>query len=87
MCFLGSSSCSNIHFQAFPAANAIFAGIGVLLSVGVLHGSLVNLFDTHISQVVRDASTSQDKVIDIFSRIELFFAGSRFTLASRRLHT
>jgi hypothetical protein len=54
-------------------ANAIFAGIGVLLSVSVLHGSLVNLFDTHISQAVRDASTSQDKFIDIFSRIEHFF--------------
>ena len=26
----------NTYFQAFPAANAIFAGIGVLLSVGVL---------------------------------------------------
>ena len=29
----------NTYFQAFPAANAIFAGIGVLLSVGVLHAS------------------------------------------------
>jgi hypothetical protein len=30
-----------IFFQAFPPANAIFAGIGVLLSVGVMHLSLV----------------------------------------------
>jgi hypothetical protein len=29
----------NSYFQAFPAVNAIFAGIGVLLSVGVLHMS------------------------------------------------
>ena len=27
--------------QAFPPANAIFAGIGVLLSVGIIHLSLV----------------------------------------------
>ena len=28
-------------FQALPSANVIFTGIGVLLSVGVLYGSLV----------------------------------------------
>ena len=30
----------NIYFQAFPPANAIFAGIGVFLLVGILHVSL-----------------------------------------------
>jgi hypothetical protein len=30
----------NIYFQAFPPANAIFAGIGVLLLVSILHSSL-----------------------------------------------
>jgi hypothetical protein len=30
----------DIYFQAFPPANAIFAGIGVLLLVGILHVSL-----------------------------------------------
>ena len=30
----------NIYFQAFPPADAIFAGIGVLLLVGILHVSL-----------------------------------------------
>src|SRR5258707_15607537 len=29
------------YFQAFPPATVIFTGIGVLLSVGVLHPSLV----------------------------------------------
>jgi hypothetical protein len=29
------------HLQAFPAANVIFVGIGVLLLVGVQHLSLV----------------------------------------------
>ena len=31
-------------FQAFPSAGVIFAGIGILLSVGVIHGSLRRLF-------------------------------------------
>ena len=44
--FLVENFCSNIYFQAFPPANAIFAGIGVLLMVGVLHLSLLNLL-TH----------------------------------------
>jgi hypothetical protein len=30
----------NIYYQAFPPANAIFAGIGVLLLVSILHVSL-----------------------------------------------
>jgi hypothetical protein len=33
-------------FQAFRPANAIFAGIGVLLSVGVIHLPCVTYFDT-----------------------------------------
>jgi hypothetical protein len=32
---------SNIYFQAFPPATLIFTGIGVLLSVGIPHPSLV----------------------------------------------
>jgi len=40
---------------AFPPANAIFAGIGVLLLAA------------------KDASTSQEKIIDVFNRIEHFF--------------
>jgi hypothetical protein len=32
---------SNIYFQAFPPATVIFTGIGVLLSVGILHPYLV----------------------------------------------
>ena len=30
----------NLYFEAFPPANAIFAGIGVLLLVGIVHVSL-----------------------------------------------
>jgi hypothetical protein len=35
--FLVKNSWSNIYFQAFRPANTVFAGIGVLLLVGVLH--------------------------------------------------
>ena len=34
--FLVKNPCSNIYSQAFPPANSIFAGIGVLLSVCAL---------------------------------------------------
>ena len=33
----------NIYYQAFPLANAIFAGIGVLLLVSILHVSLAQI--------------------------------------------
>ena len=38
--FCHGESPFNINYQAFPPANAIFAGIGVLLLVGILHVSL-----------------------------------------------
>jgi hypothetical protein len=64
--------CSNA-FQAFSPANIIFAGIGVLLLVGVFDGSLLQFIDTHGSQAAKDASASHDKLIDLFNRIEHFF--------------
>ena len=36
----------DIFFQAFPPANAIFAGIGVLLLVGILPVSLAQIILT-----------------------------------------
>ena len=67
--------CSNVFTsQAFPPANTIFAGIGVLLLVCVLHGfHCVAYFDTHGSQAVKDARASQNKLIDLFNHIERFF--------------
>jgi hypothetical protein len=68
---------SNIYFQAFPPANAIFAGIGVLLMVGVLHRSLLQPILTRMaltaSQAAKDANSSKDKLVDLFNRIERFF--------------
>jgi hypothetical protein len=51
--FIVESFSFNIYFQAFPPANAIFVGIGVLLLVGILHLSLVqNYFDTGVPRLV-----------------------------------
>ena len=59
-------------FQAFPSANTIFAGIGVLLSVCISHGSLAQSLLTS-SQAAKDVSASRDKLIELFNRIEHFF--------------
>ena len=69
-----SDPCSSIYLQAFPPANAIIAGIGVLLSVRVLYDSpSAAHFDTHGSQAVKDASANKDKLRELFNRIEHFF--------------
>jgi multisubunit Na+/H+ antiporter MnhB subunit len=62
-----------IYFQAFPPANAIFAGIGVLLLVRILHLLLARTILTRGSQAAVDASTGQEKIINAFNRIEHFF--------------
>jgi hypothetical protein len=60
--------------QAFPPANAIFAGIGVLLMVGVFYRSFVQLIlIRHGSQAAKDASATRDKLIELFNRVEHFF--------------
>ena len=58
--------------QAFPAS-IIFAGIGVLLSVSELHGFLAQHILKWDLQAAKDVSSGQDKLIDIFNRIEGFF--------------
>ena len=65
----------NIHYQAFPPANAIFAGISVLLLVSILHVSLPQTILTVDTgpQAAKDASTGREKIVDIFERIEHFF--------------
>ena len=64
----------NIYFQAFPAANAIFAGIGVLLLVRIFHVFPPRpYFDMHGSQAANNTSASQDKLVELFNRIERFF--------------
>ena len=72
MYFLGKNVLI-FFFQAFPPANAIFAGISVLLSVGVSLLSLVQPIVDAALQAANDASASRDKLINILSRIERFF--------------
>jgi len=65
----------NIYYQAFPPANAIFAGINVLLLVSILYVSLPQTILTVDTgpQAAKDASTGREKIVDIFKRIEHFF--------------
>jgi hypothetical protein len=71
--FLVKNSCSNIYFQAFSPANAVFAGICVLLSVSPSRLLFATYFDTRGSQAAKDASARQDKLVQGFNRIERFF--------------
>ena len=58
--------------QAFSPAKAIFAGVGVLLSVRILYWTFVWAIVTP-SQAAMDVRASQDTLIDIFERMENFF--------------
>ena len=58
--------------QAFSPAKAIFAGVGVLLSVGILRCTFVQAIVTP-SQAAMDVRASKDTLIDIFDRMESFF--------------
>ena len=53
----------------------MFAGIGVLLSVCILIYSACasSIILTHISQAAKDVRASQDTLVDVFDRIEMFF--------------
>ena len=61
--------------QVFSPAKAIFAGIGVLFLVRIFHDSFLHLryFDVKVPQAAKDVSTSQDKLVELFNRIEYFF--------------
>ena len=67
---------SEIHsfisiFQVFSPAKVIFAGVGVLLSVRVLHSTFVwALRNIHLSQAAMDVRASQETLIEIFERME-----------------
>jgi hypothetical protein len=68
---------SNIYtltfiWQAFSPATVVFAGIGVILSVGILN-NLAWIILTHIVQAAKDVRASHETVLDIFGRIEMFF--------------
>jgi hypothetical protein len=63
-------------WQIFSPAKVIFAGVGVLLSVCIIFitpsRGLINR-NAHTSQAAKDVQASQDTLINIFERIEMFF--------------
>jgi hypothetical protein len=60
-------------WQVFSPASVIFAGVGVLLSVRIAYYFRVDHCNSHIFQAAKDARATQDTLIDIFERIEMFF--------------
>jgi hypothetical protein len=59
----------------FPPAQLIFAGVGLLVAVSVLLdscGLLLTIWASH--QAARDVDANQDALVELFERIETFFA-------------
>ena len=74
-----------VCFQAFPSANVIFAGIGVLFSVGVFRGYVVlPIFDTRTHRRLKIPALSRASSLISSTASDDSLADSRFTLASRR---
>ncbi len=67
-----SSEVSSLS-QVFSPAKAVFAGIGVLLIVSTLLIPSRNHAELKSSKAARDASSSQETLVDLFGRIENFF--------------
>ena len=51
----------------------VFAGIGILLSVCILNAVCVRHSNTYCSQAAKDVRASQETLLEIFERIEMFF--------------
>ena len=60
-------------WQVFSPASVIFAGIGVLLTVCILNNLVWGIITRTFFQAAKDVRASQDTLMDIFERIEMFF--------------
>ena len=60
-------------WQAFSPSTVIFAGIGVLLSVCILDNCVWDTVTHTFFQAAKDVRASQDTLVDVFERIEMFF--------------
>jgi hypothetical protein len=60
--------------QPFPPANAIFAGVAILLSVRPLFDPICILRDIRVLQAVKDISASYDALADLFASFENFLS-------------
>jgi hypothetical protein len=65
--------CLIFTWQLFSPASVIFAGVGVLLSVCILVSFRVGHCNAYISQAAKEVRASEDTLVDIFERIEMFF--------------
>jgi hypothetical protein len=62
-----------LFFKPFPPANAIFAGIGILLAVCIdTFSHRLGPYDVHCFQAIKDVSASYDALVDLFESIESF---------------
>ena len=83
--FLVKNFCSNIASQVFPPANAIFAGIGVLLLVCVLRGSLVQPILTRIApRRLKMRALAEKSLMSSLIALSVSSAGLRYTLGLHR---
>ena len=60
-------------WQVFSPAKVVFAGVGVPLSVYILFNKILCNCNVCISQAAKNARASQDILVDVFERIEMFF--------------
>jgi nitrogen fixation-related uncharacterized protein len=59
-------------WQLFSPVSVIFAGVGILLSVCIVYIFMWAIV-TYAFQTAKDVQASQDTLVDIFERIEMFF--------------
>ncbi len=71
-------------FQAFPPANIIVTGIGVLLLVCVFCGSLARLILTHTPRRLKMPALAKTRSLISLNVSKDFSNGLRFTLGSHR---
>jgi hypothetical protein len=80
------NSWSNIYFQAFPPANVVFAGIGVLLLVRVLHVYLSQpILTPRVSRRLKIPALGKTSSLRFSTASIVSSIGSRYTLASHQL--
>jgi hypothetical protein len=61
-------------WQIFSPASVIFTGVGILLSVRIpLNIRAYPIVTAYFYQAAKDVRASQNTVLDIFERIEMFF--------------
>jgi hypothetical protein len=65
--------CSNIRFSGFPSSERNLCGESAFSSWSVSFMLRVAYFDFHGSQAAKDTDASQQKLIELFNRIEHFF--------------